>query len=137
MKQSYLRITRRILQEHPLASRLSAITDNSKLDKIVAAVKRWLEQAKNTRWLIVFNNYDNPKVPGNTDPGVVNIQQFLPEAHHGSVIVTTRSSKVSIGHRMKVGKLEDVRNSLQILSDGSHREGVMDGELFEFLYMQC
>ncbi len=136
MKQSYLRITRRILQEHPLASRLSAITDNSKLDKIVAAVKRWLEQAKNTRWLIVFNNYDNPKVPGNTDPGVVNIQQFLPEAHHGSVIITTRL-KVSIGHRMKVGKLEDVRDSLQILADGSHREGIIDGELFKFLYIRC
>jgi len=137
VKQSYSRIARRILQEHPSASRLSAIMDDSKLDEIVAAVKRWLEHAKNTRWLMVFDNYDIPKVPGNADPGVVDIRQFLPEAHHGSVIVTTRSSKVSIGHRMKVGKLEDVRDSLQILSDGSHREGVMDGELFEFLYMQC
>jgi len=137
VKQSYSRIARRILQEQPSASRLSAITDDSKLDEIVAAVKRWLEHGKNTRWLMVFDNYDNPKVPGNTDPGVVDIRQFLPEAHHGSVIVTTRSSKVSIGHRMKVGKLEDVRDSLQILSDGSRREGVMDGELFEFLYMQC
>jgi ATP/maltotriose-dependent transcriptional regulator MalT len=137
VKQSYSRIARRILQEHPSASRLSAITDDSKLDEIVAAVKRWLEHAKNTQWLMVFDNYDNPKVPGNANPGVVDIRQFLPEAHHGSVIVTTRSSKVSIGHRMKVGKLEDVRDSLQILSDGSHREGVMDGELFEFLYMQC
>ena len=59
-----------------------------------------------------------------------------------TVIVTTRSSEVSIGRRMKVGKLEDVRDSLQILSDASHREGVMDGEWFEILYytalwMQC
>ena len=49
VKQSYSRIVRRILQEHSLASRLSAITDDSKLDKIVAAVKRWLEHSKNTR----------------------------------------------------------------------------------------
>jgi hypothetical protein len=63
----------------------------------VAAVKRWLEHAKNTQWLMVFDNYDNPKVPGNADPGAVDIRQFLPEAHHGSVIVTTRSLKVSIG----------------------------------------
>ena len=83
---------------------------------------------------MAFDNYDNPKVPGNADPGAVDIRQFLPEAHHGSVIVTTRSSKVSMGHRVKVGKLEDVRDSLQILSDALHREGVIDGELFEFLY---
>lgn len=82
----------------------------------------------------MFDNYDNPKVPGNADPGVVDIRQYLPEAHHGSVIVTTRSSKVSVGRRVKVGKLEDVRDSLQILSDASNREGVMDGEWFEFLY---
>jgi hypothetical protein len=29
-----------------------------------------------------------------------------------------------------VGKLKDVRDSLQILSDASRREGVMDGGLF-------
>jgi hypothetical protein len=33
-----------------------------------------------------------------------------------------------------MGKLEDVRDSLQILSDASHREGVIDGQLFEFLH---
>ena len=83
---------------------------------------------------MVFDNYDNPKVLGNADPGAVDIQKFLPEAHHGLVIVTTRSSKVRIGRRLKVGKLEDVRDSLQILSDASHREGVMDGKLFGFLH---
>jgi hypothetical protein len=83
---------------------------------------------------MVFDNYDNPKVSGNADPGAVDIQHFLPKAHHGSVIVTTRSSKVSIGHRIKVGKLEDVRDSLQILFNKSHREGITDGKLFESLY---
>lgn len=76
---------------------------------------------------MVFDNYDNPKVPENADPGVVNIRQFLPEPYHGSVIVTTRESKVNVGHRMKVGKLRDIHDSLQILSDASHRDGVMDG----------
>jgi ATP/maltotriose-dependent transcriptional regulator MalT len=134
VKQSYMRLAKRILQDCPSASQVGVFTDDKKQDEVVAAVKRWLEHAKNTRWLMVFDNYDNPKVPGNSDPAAVNIRQFLPEAHHGSVIVTTRSSKVSIGRRMKVGKLEDVRDGLQILSDASHREGVMDGEWLEFLY---
>lgn len=134
VKQSYSRLARRILQDCPSASQLGVFADDKKPDDVVTAVKRWLEHAKNTRWLMVFDNYDNPKVPGNTNPSVVDIQKFLPETHHGSVIVTTRSSRVSIGRRVKVGKLEDVRDGLQILSDASHREGVMDGEWFEFLY---
>jgi hypothetical protein len=134
VKQSYSRLAQRILQDCPSASQLGVFTDDKKQDEVMAAVKRWLEHAKNTQWLMVFDNYDNPKVSGNADPGAVDIQHFLPKAHHGSVIVTTRSSKVSIGHRMKVGKLEDVRDSLQILSNESHREGVTDGKLFESLY---
>lgn len=130
VKQSYLRLAKRILQDCPSASQLGVFTDDKRQDDVVAAVKRWLEHAKNSRWLAVFDNYDNPKVPGNADPGAVDIRQFLPEAHHGSVIVTTRSPKVSMGRRVKVGKLEDVRDSLQILSDASHREGAMDGELY-------
>ncbi|KAF1936850.1 hypothetical protein EJ02DRAFT_413325 [Clathrospora elynae] len=126
VKQSYLRLAQRILQDCPSAGQLGVFTDDKKQDEVVAAVKRWLEHAKNTQWLMVFDNYDNPKVPGNADPGAVNIRQFLPETHHGSLIVTTRSSKVSIGHRVKLGKLEDVRDSLQILSNESHRENVID-----------
>ncbi|KAL9131006.1 MAG: hypothetical protein Q9217_000948 [Psora testacea] len=106
VKQSYARIARQILREHPSASQLVSITDESQLDEIVTAVKRWLEHAKNTRWLIVFDNYHNPKVPGTAGPGVVNIQQFLPEAYHGSVIVTTRESKVNVGRRMKPSLLK-------------------------------
>ncbi|KAF2655155.1 hypothetical protein K491DRAFT_693174 [Lophiostoma macrostomum CBS 122681] len=146
VKQSYLRIAKRILQDCPSASELGVSTDEKDQDGVVAAVIRWLEQAKNTKWLMVFDNYDNPKLldNDNEDPGVdnddsanvpgngnvdhplVNIQQFLPEADHGSVIVTTRTSQVSIGRQVKVGKLGNPRDSLQILSDASQRDGVMD-----------
>ena len=133
VKQSYARIARRIKREQPLASQLVSSTDESQLDKIVSAVRRWLDHAKNTRWLIVFDNYDNPKVPRSTGRETVNIQQFLPEAYHGSIIVTTRTSKVNIGYQIKVGKLGDVHDSLQILSDASHRDGVIAGELVSYL----
>ena len=78
----------------------------------------------------MLDNYDNPKVSGNTDHAAIDVRRFLPIAYHGSVIITTRSSKVNIGHRIKVDKLKDVYDSLQILSDTSHRNGVMDGKLF-------
>jgi hypothetical protein len=84
------------LQEHPSASRLRAITDDSKLDEVVATVKRWLDHPKNARWLMAFDNYDDPKVPGKVDHAAVDIRQFLPEAYHGSILVTTRSSKINM-----------------------------------------
>jgi hypothetical protein len=130
LKQGFARVARRILQEHPEASRLSAVNEDSNLDEVVDAVKRWLDHPKNTRWLIVYDNYDNLKLRGNTDPTAVDIRRFLPEAYHGSIIITTRSSQVKLGHRIRVGKLEDVRDSLEILSHTSGRGSVVDGELY-------
>ena len=65
----------------------------------------------------------------NADPNLIDIRQFLSEVHHGPVIVTTRSSKVSIGRRMKINTLEDTRDNLLFLSDASHREAVIDSKL--------
>jgi len=81
--QSYARVAKRILREHPLASRLSTVTEDSKPDEVVDAVKRWLDHPTNAQWLMVFDNYDTPKVPGNTDQAAVDIRRFLPEAYQG------------------------------------------------------
>jgi hypothetical protein len=114
LKQSFASVAMRILQEHPSASRLSAVDEKGDLDEVAVAVERWLSLPKNTRWLIVYDNYDNPKLPGNADRTAVDIRQFLPEAHQGSIIITTRSSQVKIGHRIRVGKLDDVQDGLEI-----------------------
>ena len=121
IKQSFANIARRILREHPSATRLSAVDSNGDLDDVVEAVKQWLSLPKNSAWLIVYDNYDNPKVPDNTDPEAVDIQEFLPEAYHGRIIITTRSSQVKIGHRIQVVKLSDMKDSLEILSHTSGR----------------
>jgi hypothetical protein len=64
------------------------------------------------RWLIIFNNYNNLKIPGNADPSIVDIRQFLPEIYYGSVIVIIRLSKVNIGYCIKISKLENIRDGL-------------------------
>jgi hypothetical protein len=129
LKQSFARVARRILQEHPSASWLGSVNEDGNLDEAVDAVKRWLDHPKNMRWLMVYDNYDNPKLRGSTDPTAVDIRQFLPDADHGSIIITTRSSQVKIGHRLRVGKLEDMRDSLEILSHTSGRGNAVDGEI--------
>ena len=111
------------------------------LDEVVDCVKSWLSMPNNTRWLIIYDNYDNPKLSGKTDPAAVDIRKFLPESDDGSIIITTRSSEVRIGHCIQIGKLMDVRDSLEILSTMSRREGLVTGKdvlnfilLSNFLY---
>jgi hypothetical protein len=128
LKQSFAKAARQILREHPSASRLSSVDIKENLDEVVDAVKAWLSLPNNTRWLTIYDNYDNPKLAGNTDLMAVDIRKFLPESYQGSVIITTRSSQVKIGHPIQIGKLEDVHDSVKILSNASRREGLIDGK---------
>ncbi|KAL6159008.1 hypothetical protein ACJBU6_03101 [Exserohilum turcicum] len=108
------------------ASHLNSVAEASNVDDVVTAVKQWLEHPQNTRWLMVLDNYDNPKLPNTTNPGTVDIRQFLPNADHGLILVTTRSSQVVIGHRIQVRKLQDMSESLQILCDASRRKDALN-----------
>jgi hypothetical protein len=130
LKQSFAKAAKQILREHPSASRLSSVDIKENFDEVIDAVKEWLSLSNNTRWLMIYDNYDNPKLLGNTDPAAVDIRRFLPESYQGSVIITTRSSEVKIGHRIQIRKLEDVRDSVRILSNASRREGLTDGKDF-------
>jgi hypothetical protein len=122
LKQGFAKAARRIVQYHPSASRLSGIDLNEGLDNVVEAVNAWLSEAGNTRWLAIYDNYDNPKLPGHCDPTSLDIEQFLPEAYHGSIIITTRSSEVDMGSFLQVRKLHDLSESCEILSDFSRRD---------------
>jgi hypothetical protein len=128
LKQSFAKVAKQILREHPLASRLSNVDTDRDLDRVIDAVKAWLSLPNNTRWLMIYDNYDNPKLPENTDPAAVNINKFLPESYQGSIIVTTRSSQVGFGYPIRIRKLEDIRDSLEILSNVSRRAGVIDSK---------
>jgi hypothetical protein len=127
LKQSFVKVARQILREHPSARWLSSV-DMKNLDEVIDAVKAWQGLAYNTRWLMIYDNYDNPRLASNTDPTAVDITKYLPEVYQGSVLVTTRSSEVEIGYLIQVTKLVDICDSLKILSNASRREGVMDGK---------
>jgi AAA+ ATPase superfamily predicted ATPase len=127
LKQSFARVARQILQEYPLARWLSNV-DMKDLDEVINAVKAWQGLPYNTRWLMIYDNYDNPRLASNKDPTALDITKFLPQVYQGSVLVTTRSSEVDIGHLIQVTKLGDIRDSLGILSNTSRRKGLMDSE---------
>lgn len=95
---------------------------------MVDGVKAWLSLPNNMRWLMIYDNYDNPRLPGHTDPAAVDIRKFLPDSYQGSVIITTRLSQVEIGHCMKITKLDNIDDSLKILSNASRRKGLINGK---------
>jgi hypothetical protein len=113
----------------------------------VQAVRRWLDQPKNDRWLVIYDNYDNPALGGNLygspseqpdsgdeddgDESAVSrrydIRPFLPDIHHGAILITTRSSDVKIGRRIALRKLKNIQDSLEILAYTSNRRDVHEG----------
>ena len=145
--QGFVRAAGRILREHPSVDCLRHAVESRDPNQAIQDVKRWLENSKNDRWLLIYDNYDNPnlggdgncrtaggsgggKKEGNGDVNVAkayDIRPFLPDAHHGAILITTRSSKVTIGHRIPLGKLSDLQDSLEILAHSSNRHDIHSG----------
>jgi hypothetical protein len=107
---------------HLLARRILTPEAVSKVepDQIWFHVSKWLSEWDNNRWLLIFDNYD--------DPDQYNITKYYPSVAHGSMIVTTREPDRIIGVPVSVKQLEDPRDSLQILATRSGRETVESGE---------
>ena len=124
LKQGYAAAARRIHGEHPSLIHLKTVAEGSNLDEAAEAVKRWLTSAGNDRWLVILDNYNTPKLPGQDEPGTFDIRPFLPQAHQGAVLITTRSSQLQLGRPVAVKKLRDIEHSLEILSQASRREGL-------------
>ena len=130
LKQSFVKVAKQILRDHPSASRLSNLDINGNLDEVVEAVKAWLSLPKNTRWLLIYDNYDNPKVPSNNDAAAIDIRKFFPESYQGSIIITTRLAQVKVGRQVPIKKLTNMKDSLQILANASGRQLSVDGKGF-------
>ncbi|EPE35963.1 TPR-like protein [Glarea lozoyensis ATCC 20868] len=121
LKESFGRVARQILREHPTVGCLSGI-DGKDSSEVVEGVKTWLGMPHNTMWLLILDNYDNPRGRGNTDSGAVDIVTFLRKLYQGSVLITTRSSKLRSGHAIHIRKFSNVDDSLAILSSVSRRQ---------------
>ncbi|KAM0124186.1 hypothetical protein ACHAO1_011111 [Botrytis cinerea] len=124
LKLSFRDIAQQVLRHHPSTTVLSSVDQDEDLDQVVSAVKEWLDSSQNTKWLMIYDNYDNPKTPNNPDKLAVDIRQFLPRSDHGSIIITTRSSEVSQGTQIYIQKLLDVKEGLEIVSNMSKRKDI-------------
>ncbi|KAK6609661.1 NB-ARC and TPR domain protein [Botrytis cinerea] len=124
LKLSFRDIARQVLRHYPSTTILSTVDQDEDLDQVVNAVKEWLDSSRNTKWLMIYDNYDNPKTPNNSHELAVDIRPFLPWSDNGSIIITTRSSEVSQGTRIYIQKLLDIREGLEIVSNMSGRKDI-------------
>jgi hypothetical protein len=63
--------------------------------KITRAIKEWLMEEGNERWLLIFDNYDGIEV--------VNIYDLLPSSDTGHVIITSQRSDLhALGRTLEI-----------------------------------
>jgi hypothetical protein len=151
LKQSFTHMAEWILRHHPAVAHIEGALGSRDHDRVVKAVIRWLDGPRNSRWLLVYDNYDTPllnnytgkgsndisciEVGADSDEGknlakAYDLRSFLPEADHGAIIVTTRSSTVKLGQIVPLGKLKDIKDGLRVLTSVSGRVGLEKGECF-------
>ena len=116
LKKSFANIAKRLPNTD-----LSSVSQEVDLDHIVEIVKKWLSIKGNTRWIMIFDNVDNPKLPDVKDPLAYDVRSYFPYADRGSILITTRSSRLNIGKRLSIQKIDDVQQSIEILTAASQR----------------
>ncbi|OAG12575.1 HET-domain-containing protein, partial [Paraphaeosphaeria sporulosa] len=124
LQLSFHSIAQQVLQSHPSNKMLGSVDLEGDLNRVVIATKAWLNLHGNTRWLLIYDNYDNPRISNKSNRSTVNIRQYLPESDQGSIIITTRSARVTQGRRLHVQKLTGLEDGLKILANTSGREGI-------------
>ncbi|TPX13257.1 uncharacterized protein E0L32_006230 [Thyridium curvatum] len=95
LKQSFVQCAKRI-PEVQIPGRSRTITTSLSQDEINAITANtiaWLSRPDNTRWLLIFDNVDQDW-EGGQETGACDIRQYIPSSDHGSILVTTRLSRL-------------------------------------------
>lgn len=98
-------------------------------EQSIVHTKRWLSDKRNRRWLLIFDNYD--------DPESYRVEQYYPDVLHGSIIVTTRRPELVAGHLIRLQPLQWIDEQLEVLETRSARENVKSGKLSKDLGVTC
>lgn len=124
LKQSFIDVAKHIYDECPSSTSalLKTATGSKNSDEVIEAVNKWLSAKDNTQWMVVFDNVDNPKVPGNTNPQAYDIKSYFPKADQGCILITTRTRRLKIGNVISMRKLQNAKESIEILANMSERQ---------------
>jgi hypothetical protein len=111
LKNSLCAVANRIL----LPEIVSKLDD----DQMWIYVSNWLSKLDNTRWLLIFDNHD--------DPDQYAITKYYPSVGHGSIIITTRIPDGIPGEQIKIQTMTEEEDGLRILATRSGRKTIKLG----------
>jgi hypothetical protein len=108
LKQSFAAFASRLpYGQIPEASRLYGAGQGSDINAVVRDVLGWLSIADNSDWLLVVDNVDRDNQRREEDAEAYDVEEYLPEADHGSVLITTRLWHLGqLGERWEVRKVD-------------------------------
>lgn len=119
LRQSLVTMMRQI--PHTAAYSSERPHDRGAEDRVIEEAKRWLSDFENRRWLLIFDNYD--------EPYAYDIEGYFPYRSQGSILVTTRSNHVQQGIPVDVKSLESRQEGLEVLVRRSGRASAKSGRI--------
>jgi ATP/maltotriose-dependent transcriptional regulator MalT len=99
-----------------------SVNDAQEQERMAQQVRQWLSRPDNDRWLVLYDNYDDPRLPGMDTSTGYDIRHFFPHRAHGSILITTRSPRLTYAKQLRLNKIDNVDQSLSILAARSGRE---------------
>lgn len=105
-----------------IAGRLLKVQELETLgdEQAVARALEWLQDVKNTQWLLILDNYD--------DPDQFSLTNYYPASAHGSIIITTRLIDRVRGQQVRLQPLSGINDALGILQTRSRRDNIVQGK---------
>ncbi|KJK61032.1 Tetratricopeptide repeat [Aspergillus parasiticus SU-1] len=97
----------------------SQVSESLEGNEAVRRTREWLSDPHNSKWLLIFDNYDNPSD--------FKLDCYYPPAAHGAIIITTRQADQVIGRTalLDIKPFQSVENSLTILETRSKRDNLL------------
>lgn len=94
------------------------VSGTNEEDNAIERLRRWLSEPKNDRWLLIYDNYDDPNIPGIQSSTGYDIRPFFPVCSQGNILITTRSTKLAFSKQLTLKPI-DIPTSVAILSQRS------------------
>jgi hypothetical protein len=67
---------------------------NDRPDEVVRNFLNWLCHVENRHWLMILDNVDRDYQQQNPDIDAYDIEKYIPDADHGSILITTRLARL-------------------------------------------
>ena len=108
-------------------SRTYAKASGDDLDTVINEVHNWFSQPANNQWLLIFDNVDRDHSPEQNDPHAFNVEDYFPDADHGSILVTSRLRRLGqYGDSLELTRVDEQQGkSILETRIGSSLEGAI------------